>query len=71
MTDLPCDSEPPFEVPPYTLEVIEEINSGGAPPTRQNTPRRPAASRQAPRPRCPQHARLARPPTTRRKASAR
>lgn len=26
MTDLPCDSEPPFEVPPYTLEVIEEIN---------------------------------------------
>lgn len=26
MTDLPCDTEPPYEVPPFTLEVIEEIN---------------------------------------------
>jgi hypothetical protein len=26
MNDLPCDSEPPYEVPPYTLEVVEEIN---------------------------------------------
>lgn len=25
MTDLPCDTEPPYEVPPFTLEVIEEI----------------------------------------------
>jgi len=24
MNDLPCDSEPPYEVPPYTFEVIEE-----------------------------------------------
>lgn len=26
MTDIPCDTEPPYEVPPFTLEVIEEIN---------------------------------------------
>lgn len=22
MTDIPCDTEPPYEVPPFTLEVI-------------------------------------------------
>lgn len=26
MTDLPCDTEAPYTVPPYTLDVIEEIN---------------------------------------------
>lgn len=26
MTDLPCDTEAPYTVPPYTLDVIGEIN---------------------------------------------
>ena len=26
MTDLPCDTEAPYTVPPYTLDVIEELN---------------------------------------------
>jgi hypothetical protein len=31
VTDLPCDTEPPYEVPPFTLEVIEEIAPVHAP----------------------------------------
>lgn len=31
MTDMPCDTEPPYEVPPFTIEVIEEIAPVQAP----------------------------------------